>query len=113
MSHPLKSIRETAEATGLTLRALRFYENKHLIKPHRERKHRLYSAADIERLRKIKRLKACGVRLGDMPVCLDGTAAERAAILAATEAAQSELIATLHKQAAALAALRAAEEVAS
>jgi DNA-binding transcriptional MerR regulator len=61
------TIGEAAEYLGVTIRTLRFYEQKGLIRPHRRGGwSRLYSAADLERMRLILRLRAIGVALGDI-----------------------------------------------
>lgn len=55
-----KSITQTAEEFGVSLRTLRFYESKGLIKPLRIGTSRLYTSDDRVRLRLI----ATGKRLG-------------------------------------------------
>jgi MerR family transcriptional regulator, repressor of the yfmOP operon len=52
-------IGEVAELTGLSQRALRYYEELGLLEPrsHGPGKFRIYSEGDLERLRRIKRLK--------------------------------------------------------
>ena len=44
------TIGELSREFGVTLRALRFYENKGLISPHRDGLNRLYSQGDRTRL---------------------------------------------------------------
>jgi DNA-binding transcriptional MerR regulator len=62
---PLK-IGEAAKETGLSVKAIRFYEKIGLIpKPERTfgSRYRLYAATDIRRLRLIQRFKLLGLRL--------------------------------------------------
>jgi DNA-binding transcriptional MerR regulator len=59
----LVSIREVAQTYGLTLRALRFYEVKGLLKPEREGSRRLYRPQDLERVAIITKLTAAGFTL--------------------------------------------------
>jgi DNA-binding transcriptional MerR regulator len=51
---------------GVTLRALRFYENKGLISPHRDGLNRLYSQGDRTRLAVILKGKKLGFTLGEI-----------------------------------------------
>lgn len=57
------TIRNVCEEFGLTLRAVRFYEDKGLVAPTRDRRHRFYDHQDVERLRLILRLKTFGLSL--------------------------------------------------
>jgi MerR family transcriptional regulator, repressor of the yfmOP operon len=53
-------IGEVAEATGVTTRTIRYYEEIGLLESTEERaegKHRLYSGADVERVREVIRLR--------------------------------------------------------
>lgn len=63
MDKKIYMIGELAEEFGLTLRALRFYEDKGLVSPTRRRKTRLYSEADRERVAVIILLKEMGYSL--------------------------------------------------
>ena len=58
-----RTIRQLADQCGVTLRTLRFYEVKGLISPKREGQGRLYSDADVVRLRRILALTRVGFRL--------------------------------------------------
>ena len=49
------TIGELARDFGVTLRALRFYENKGLMSPHRDGLNRLYSQGDRTRLARDER----------------------------------------------------------
>jgi len=56
---PLLRINEVAIATGLTTRAIRYYEEMGLLEPagRTDGSYRLYDASDLERLRFIKSLR--------------------------------------------------------
>src|SRR3954470_18245971 len=60
------TIGELSREFDVTLRALRFYENKGLISPHREGLSRLYSAGDRTRLALILKGKKLGFTLGEI-----------------------------------------------
>jgi DNA-binding transcriptional MerR regulator len=60
------TIGELSREFGVTLRALRFYENKGLISPHREGLSRLYSRGDRTRLALILKGKKLGFTLGEI-----------------------------------------------
>ena len=78
----LRRIGEAAEATGLTPRTIRYYEEVGLLKPaaHVSGGNRRYDDEDIERLRIIKQLKdVVGLGLADIHTFLE-TEAERAAL---------------------------------
>jgi DNA-binding transcriptional MerR regulator len=64
---PLK-VGELAKATGLSVRTLHYYDEIGLLSPsHRTRSgHRLYTAADIERLQRIMSLRQLGLRLEEI-----------------------------------------------
>lgn len=66
-------IGQMIEKTGLTARALHFYEQKGLIGPvfRNASGHRVYSQADLLRLQHIKTLRQLGVPLADMPKSLN------------------------------------------
>jgi DNA-binding transcriptional MerR regulator len=66
MEQPL-DIREVARRTGLTSRALRFYEARGLIKPLRTYSgRRLYGRGELERLQQILALKRAGLSLSQI-----------------------------------------------
>ncbi len=70
----LVRIGEAAQATGLTPRAIRYYEELGLLRPaaHAAGTNRRYDAADIERLREIKRLReVAGLSLGEVQAFLE------------------------------------------
>jgi len=60
------TIGELSREFGVTLRALRFYENKGLITPHRDGLNRLYSQGDRTRLALILKGKKLGFTLGEI-----------------------------------------------
>lgn len=57
------SIAEMAETFGVTLRALRFYEEKGLLRPERKGARRFYGAREIGRMRVILQAKRIGLTL--------------------------------------------------
>ena len=63
---PAFTIGELSREFGVTLRALRFYENKGLISPHRDGLSRLYSQGDRTRLALILKGKKLGFTLGEI-----------------------------------------------
>ena len=67
MRSPLK-VGELAKGTGLSVRTLHYYDEIGLLSPsHRTRSgHRLYTAADIERLQRIMSLRQLGLRLEEI-----------------------------------------------
>jgi MerR family copper efflux transcriptional regulator len=64
----LLQIGEVAERVGLSLRTVRYYEEVGLVTPasRSEGGFRLYSAADVERLQLLKRMKPLGLSLEEM-----------------------------------------------
>ncbi|HBQ96090.1 MAG: MerR family transcriptional regulator [Firmicutes bacterium] len=68
---PTFSIGVVKEATGLTERRIRYYETLHFISPRRTQgNQRLYTQADIDRLKYIKSLLDHGVSLKEVRVQL-------------------------------------------
>lgn len=72
MTSPLK-IGEVAAQTGLTVRALHYYEEIGLLVPSQRGAggHRLYDANDLARLQRIVSLRALGLGLDEVRVCVD------------------------------------------
>lgn len=68
-------IGEVIERTGLTARALHFYEEQGLIGPisRNAAGHRVYNQSDLLRLQQIRTLRQLGVSLSDMPPLLNDT----------------------------------------
>lgn len=64
-------IGEIARIYGVTLRTLRFYEDKGLIAPKREGNSRLYSALDLKRLQLILLGRKVGFSLREVKQMLD------------------------------------------
>lgn len=82
---PGRKVGEVAEATGLTVRTLHHYEGIGLLvaSARTASGHRLYSAADIERLYRICLLRRLGLPLGEIGSVLDDPAWDtRAAVVA-------------------------------
>lgn len=67
----LVRIGEIARTYGVTLRTLRFYEDKGLIKPKREGSARLYSPVDLKRLQLILLGRKVGFSLREVKQMLD------------------------------------------
>ena len=67
-------INEVEAAVGVTKKNIRFYEEEGLITPGREpgNGYRSYSAADVERLRRIKLLRKLDVPLAEIRQMLEG-----------------------------------------
>jgi MerR family transcriptional regulator, thiopeptide resistance regulator len=62
-----------ARATGLSVRALHYYDEIGLLRPslHTESKHRLYTAGDVARLQQVISLRQLGFSLEEIAGCLD------------------------------------------
>ena len=60
----LYRVGEVAEQLGLTLRTLKYYEELGLVAPQRtDSRYRLYTDADVQRLERIRRMRAMGLSL--------------------------------------------------
>ncbi len=59
-------IGEVSKTMGFTLRTLRFYEQRGLVKPLRSKGLRYYSPTDIERLKEVQRLTRYGFTLTEI-----------------------------------------------
>lgn len=82
---------ECAARIGLTVRALRLYEQRGLIRPRRTAKGwRLYGAAEIARLHEVLALKRLGLSLSRITALLQGRAVDLDGTLAVQQAALSE-----------------------
>jgi DNA-binding transcriptional MerR regulator len=66
---------ELAWRTGMSVRALRYYDDIGLISPSRRTGggHRLYTAGDVVRLQKVRSLSALGITLREIGEHLDGS----------------------------------------
>ncbi len=67
----LFGITELCQAFGITLRTIRFYEDKGLLSPRRVNSARVYTRRDRARLALIVRSKAIGATLADIKHYLD------------------------------------------
>ncbi len=67
----LMTIAELAKRTGVTLRALRFYEQRGLLAPLRRGSARLYDRAQVTRLQMILRGKQLGFTLSEITELLN------------------------------------------
>ena len=65
------TISDLAQEFGVTLRTLRFYEDKHLLNPRREGLNRFYSRRDRARLKLILLGKRVGLSLNEISEMLD------------------------------------------
>lgn len=74
MAAPEKKIGELADATGVTVRTLRYYEEIGLLVPsgRTDAGHRLYGAPEVERLYRIRLLRQLGLPLDGVRASLDG-----------------------------------------
>jgi len=94
----LFGITELCKEFGITLRALRFYEDKGLLAPRRVNGARVYTRSDRARLTLILRAKAIGSSLADIKRYLDlygdrgeGRTQQLNFVIARTDAAIAEL----------------------
>lgn len=72
------SIGDVERETGLSQRQIRYYERKGLVRPMRTPGgHRLYSSADVERLRAVATWLARGYNLAQARAALEAGAATR------------------------------------
>lgn len=71
MTGPLSSIGEVAKMLQLTLRAIRFYEDRGLVNPIRRGNQRLFTVVEIERLRFIQQGKRLRFSLAEIRDMLD------------------------------------------
>jgi DNA-binding transcriptional MerR regulator len=86
-------IGEVAELTGLSLRTIRHYEEVGLVTPDTRSQggFRLYTAADLRRLRLIRQMKALGFSLDEMRTLLSLLAPGRADAAAARPTEEQQL----------------------
>lgn len=78
------TIGELAELSGVSVRALRFYEEAGLLAPERDAQngYRRYGHADVDRLQEILLLRRLGVAVRDIAPLLSASTGERRALLA-------------------------------
>lgn len=67
----LKGIQEVAKELGLTMRALRFYEDKGLIVPQRVGTTRIYGKREMARVRLVQRGRRLGFSVREIKEFLD------------------------------------------
>jgi len=103
-AEPIYRIGELASEFDITLRALRFYEDKGLVEPRRVGNTRLYSRRDRARLKLILLGKRVGLSLQDISDLLDlyDPAGDNRLQLERTEAMGTEQLARLRQQRASL-----------
>jgi len=66
------TIGQVAELSGMSVRALRHYEQLGLVRPQRQANgYRSYESADIERLQHVMLYRTCGMELADIARLLD------------------------------------------
>lgn len=76
---PVYSMGVAERLTGLTARQIRYWEQNGLLAPSRTKgRQRMYSEADIVRLKEVKRLLSEGMTLDRTKVILAGKEAKRA-----------------------------------
>ena len=77
------SIQELSRLSGVTTRALRWYDHTGPLKPSRvaESGYRYYGPAEVDRLQDILFYRALGVELARIKECLDGLSFNRLAAL--------------------------------
>lgn len=76
---PIYRIGEMAQHTGLSVRAIRLYEEERLLRPslHVRGANRLYTAADLERLKQIAGLRDVGFSIAEIRDLLEDDARRR------------------------------------
>jgi DNA-binding transcriptional MerR regulator len=92
------TIGELAREFGVTLRALRFYENKGLITPRRAGTARLYSQSDRARVAQVLTGKRLGFTLAEIRTMISGEPTRDAERLGLTKEKCLEQIHILEKQ---------------
>jgi DNA-binding transcriptional MerR regulator len=119
---PIYRIGEMAQQTGLTVRAIRLYEEEGLLRPslHVRGANRLYNATDLARLKQIAGLRDVGFSIAEIRAILEDDAlrrqlqaryqatadpAERRRLIMETMTLSEQLIAALERRCARLQAL--------
>lgn len=106
-SGPSYRIGDLAREFGVTLRTLRFYEDKGLIRPHRRGTTRIYSPADRERLQLALFCKRIGLPLKEIRTVLEAESEREPRVRSVYEAQLSTLADERRRLAAAEDELRA------
>ena len=113
---PYKTIKEVTALTGATESALRYYDEKDLLRPtiknRTGRKEWLYDDTALEKLRLVIMYKNMGLSIEDIGMMLEGKEKERTKILAAHLAKLEEKRSGLENQIAAVKLLRMIEDIA-
>lgn len=121
-SPSLYRIGEMAQQTGLTVRAIRLYEEEGLLRPslHVRGANRLYNVADLERLKQIAGLRNVGFSIAEIRDLLEDDArrrqlqaryhatadpAERRRLIVETMTLSQQLIAALERRSVSVQAL--------
>lgn len=119
---PIYRIGEMAQHTGLTVRAIRLYEEEGLLRPslHVRGANRLYNSTDLERLKQIAGLRDVGFSIAEIRTILEDDAlrrqlqarylatadpAERRRLIVETMTLSEQLIAALERRSARVQAL--------
>ena len=93
----MMTVNEVSRLTGVSIRALHYYDQIGLLKPSRvaESGYRYYGRAEVDRLQDILYYRALGVELARIKECLDDPSFDRLAALrnhlAALEAERERL----------------------
>lgn len=79
----MKTVRQVAELTGVSVRTLQYYDEIGLLRPAKrtEAGYRLYAGADLERLQQILLLRSLEFKLKDIRAILDSPSFDRAQAL--------------------------------
>lgn len=83
MNDEYTKVGELAQASGLTVRTLHYYDEIGVLSPSGRSSagHRLYSSADVQRLYRIGLLRGLGLRLDEVAAALDDPAWDLPAVL--------------------------------
>lgn len=108
----LRTVKEVAELTGVTVRTLHHYDAIGLLTPTQrsEAGYRLYDRTDLERLQEILIHRALGLRLAEVQAVLDDPGHDRVLTLKEQRDRLVERIGELHTMVAAVDAALAAHE---
>lgn len=77
-------IRDVAEMLGISIRAIRFYEQKGLFAPRRDGRFRVYNQTEIEQLRVVQNFRSIGLTIREIKLLLeelDRTAEDRKSVV--------------------------------
>ena len=88
---PVYTIGELAQTFQVSLRTLRFYESRGLLKPRRQGLKRRYGQKDVDRLAAIVRAKKLGFTLNEIHQMTNGSGANGHALLLTREKCQGQI----------------------